>query len=100
LLALALLSGVAACDEDWGKPESTLGLPPAHDQDSTTPDAGGKLKAGDQGCNLDTDCETNLCFKGNAQSFCTVFCSTANAQQICVPPLTGTCNKQGYCKRD
>jgi hypothetical protein len=98
LAAFVVLAG--ACDEDWGEPQSTLGLPPAHDQDTTSPDAGGKLKAADQGCNADTDCETNLCFKGNGQNFCTTLCTIANQLTVCVPPYTGTCNKQGYCKRD
>lgn len=61
---------------------------------------GGKLKVAAQGCKVDADCETNHCFGGNAQSFCTVPCTTDNAPTICVAPLTGSCNKQGWCKRD
>ncbi|MDF2692905.1 MAG: hypothetical protein K0S65_1288 [Labilithrix sp.] len=62
--------------------------------------SGGTKAIGATGCSADEECESNVCFKGNTQSFCTARCDSNTATAVCVPPLTGTCNKQGYCKRD
>jgi len=94
--AVALVAGMllAACGGDEGEPGS------ASSSSGTSAAAGEKKKTGDTGCAGDEECESNVCFKGNAQSFCTVKCSVETAATICVAPLTGSCNKQGFCKRD
>jgi hypothetical protein len=112
-LQLPLLVGTFAagvvgigCGGDVGQPgpgtTSSSGSSGASDAGGADPDAStsGKKKVGEVGCTADDECQSNVCFKGNAQSFCTVRCTPNNATTMCTPPLTGTCNKQGYCKRD
>jgi hypothetical protein len=104
---LGVLVFAGACGSgDEGQPGSGTGTGTGAGTSSAPLDAGapgdggGKLKVAEQGCKDDSECETNHCFSGNAQSFCTVSCTTANAATVCVAPLTGSCNKQGLCKRD
>ena len=50
-------------------------------------------------CASNADCESNLCFIGGNRSFCSLHCTMATAATDCpVPPTSGTCNMQGYCK--
>jgi hypothetical protein len=90
-LAGIVLGLLAAGCSDEGEPSPTIGA----SSGSLT-----KKKAAETGCTDNADCESQVCFKGNNQSFCTVSCTTETASQICVAPFTGSCNKQGYCKRD
>lgn len=105
---LGLLVFAGACgggDEGQPGPGSGTGTGAGQGTNAAPLDAGsagdgGKLAVAQPGCKVDADCETNHCYAGNAQSFCTVPCTTANATTVCVAPLTGACNKQGWCKRD
>jgi hypothetical protein len=99
MVVAALLLEVA-CTSDEGKPGPAAPTGPAPVPDAGAAEAGAKKKVAEVGCVDDSECETNHCFVGGNQSFCTVPCTTANAQTICVPPLTGTCNMKGWCKRD
>ncbi|MBX3203428.1 MAG: hypothetical protein KF764_00105 [Labilithrix sp.] len=96
LAAGALLVG---CGGDVGEPGQGS-IPSKSSVGEGDGDGDGKKKLGENGCVADDECESNVCFKGNSQSFCTVRCSTQDPTSTCVPPLTGTCNKQGYCKRN
>lgn len=59
-----------------------------------------KKAAGEGPCGANAECESDVCFIGGNQSYCSVKCTTADAATKCVAPFTGTCNKQGFCKRD
>jgi hypothetical protein len=107
--AVATVLVAIGCSDDVGEPGPGSGSSSgASSSSGDLADAGGegdssssgKKKIGETGCAADEDCESNACFKGNAQSFCTVRCTGDTATSVCVAPLTGTCNKQGYCKRD
>jgi hypothetical protein len=94
LLGLIALSGASSAGcSDEGEPGPSTGT-------SSGASSAGAKKIAEVGCNDDSECESNVCFKGNAQSFCTFKCTTETAANVCVAPLTGTCNKQGFCKRD
>lgn len=60
-------------------------------------DAGKKALA--EACTDDPDCASNVCFKGNQGSYCSLQCTNQNAATVCVAPFDGTCNKQGYCRK-
>lgn len=104
-IARALLCGavavavLAACSGDDGKPSNgtSSGAVSATDAGGAV---GAKKKNAEQGCTKNEDCESDICFIGGNQSFCTVKCSAADVATVCVAPFTGSCNKQGYCKRD
>ncbi|HEX8952580.1 MAG TPA: hypothetical protein VF997_13530 [Polyangia bacterium] len=50
-------------------------------------------------CTANAQCATMVCFIGGMQSFCSYHCTQATAAKDCpVPPTTGVCNNQGYCK--
>lgn len=50
-------------------------------------------------CSANAQCATNVCFMGGMKSFCSMRCTQATAAKDCpVPPTTGVCNNQGYCK--
>jgi hypothetical protein len=50
-------------------------------------------------CMTNAQCESNLCFVGGIQTFCSLPCTPATAAQDCpVPPTSGMCNMKGYCK--
>jgi hypothetical protein len=50
-------------------------------------------------CASDAQCASNVCFMGGMQSFCSFHCTQATAAHDCpVPPTSGICNNQGYCK--
>ncbi len=69
-------------------------------------DAGSTSDAGDAGkkaltepCNGDTECASNVCFKGNQGSYCSLVCTDQNEATVCVAPFDGTCNNQGFCRK-
>jgi hypothetical protein len=90
--ALLLVAVVPACSSDTDDPGQT-GTPACT---AISP----LKKNADQGCECDSQCESGHCFQGNMQSFCSVPCDAQNVTTVCVAPFTGTCNKQGFCKRD
>lgn len=98
--ALVISAVLIACSGDEGAPGP--GGTSTSSTSSSGADAGGTGKKPNAtvGCNDGSECESNVCFPGNAQHFCTLSCTTENAPTVCVAPLTGTCNKQGFCKRD
>src|SRR5262245_66139719 len=50
-------------------------------------------------CSANSECESNICFIGGNRTFCSLHCTMATAATDCpVPPTSGTCNMQGYCK--
>jgi hypothetical protein len=99
---------IAACSSDDGKPSgSSSGTTPAADagEEAAATTEGGATEAGAKkpnaaACALPEECESGFCFVGGNQSFCTIKCTAETATTLCVPPFTGSCNKQGYCKRD
>ncbi len=59
---------------------------------------GGKRAFGEV-CATPADCESGQCFVGGSQSFCSIKCTMATQATDCpVPPTSGKCNNQGYCK--
>jgi len=50
-------------------------------------------------CTMNAQCASNLCFVGGMRSFCSLHCTAATQATDCpVPPTSGLCNMQGYCK--
>lgn len=98
LAPLAFAVSLVACSSDDGGPPVLP--PPADASASASTSAAEKKKDGEQGCNSNEECESNNCFAGNKQRFCTVPCNAENAVIVCVAPFTGTCNNRGFCKRD
>lgn len=71
--------------------------PPMTDVDGGSGD-GGLLPFGSP-CSANSQCESNLCFIGGNRTFCSLHCTMATAATDCpVPPTSGTCNMQGFCK--
>lgn len=104
LPSLLLAASLVACSSDDGKPTQTgTSSGAVAGEDAGTGSEGGtaaaKKKAAET-CAAADECESGVCFIGGNQSFCSVKCTTDTAATICVAPFTGTCNKQGYCKRD
>ena len=62
--------------------------------------AAAKKANGEGPCAANGECESGVCFMGGTQSYCALKCTANDAATICVAPFTGTCNKQGFCKRD
>ena len=59
---------------------------------------GGLLPFG-SACSANSQCESNICFIGGNRTFCSLHCTMATAATDCpVPPTSGTCNMQGFCK--
>lgn len=109
VLAVGLVSVFAACSSDDGKPSGsssgTTPTPAADAGDEAAATEGGAAEAGAKkpnaaSCALPEECASGICFVGGNQSYCAVKCTPADATTVCVPPFTGSCNKQGYCKRD
>lgn len=59
-----------------------------------------KKAAAEGPCAANAECESGVCFIGGNQSYCSVKCTAADAATTCTAPFTGSCNKQGFCKRD
>lgn len=50
-------------------------------------------------CTASSQCASNACFVGGNRSFCSLHCTAATQATDCpVPPTSGLCNMQGYCK--
>lgn len=101
--ALVLVASLSACSGDEGEPGpggTSSGQSSSGSTSSGGAEAGALLDTGAQGCSKDEECRSGVCFLGNAQHFCTLKCTTDTATTVCEAPLTGTCNKQGFCKRD
>jgi hypothetical protein len=61
-------------------------------------DDGGLLPFGAP-CADKSECASGVCFIGGNRTFCSLHCTTATQAADCpVPPTSGTCNMQGYCK--
>jgi hypothetical protein len=116
LSLIALLAAYVACSSDDNP------APPATADSGTTVDAGGSTdtgavadtggtketgttgdggkKAFGEDCNSDGECESNACFMGNGQQFCSLHCTANTAATDCpVPPTTGECNPKGFCRK-
>ena len=106
LLTIVLVGTLAAfttaCSGDEGKPSGgSSGTPAAEGGADAAPSEAGAGKTPNASpCTKNEDCQSNVCFVGGTQSYCSVKCSTGDAVTLCAAPLTGSCNKQGYCKRD
>lgn len=88
-------SGESAQQQPTAEPNETS-TTPTDPASSTAP-----KKANAEGpCAADSECESGVCFMGSTQSYCAVKCTAADAATTCAAPFTGSCNKQGFCKRD
>jgi hypothetical protein len=102
LACAAALVFMVACGGDKGEP-GPGGTGSSSSSSSSSGDAdasAGKKPNGTIGCEQGTECESGVCFLGNMQHFCTMNCTEASKAEACRAPLTGSCNKQGFCKRD
>lgn len=110
--ALSLMT-LGACSSSDDKPSSSSsgGSSTSSTSSSSSSSSGGtdggsesgtttKKKNAEVGCTKNEECESNVCFQGGNQSFCSVQCTPDNAATVCVAPFTGSCNNKGYCKRD
>lgn len=108
-------SWTVACSSDDGKPSGgTSGTSGSSGTDAATEaavepvdagveaavDGSGPLKKAAENCTKSEECESNICFAGGNQSYCSIACNAANGATVCVAPFTGTCNMKGFCKRD
>lgn len=111
VMAVGAACVIAACSSDDGKPSgsSSSGTTPtlaadAGDEAAVASEGGaaeaGAKKPNAAACTLPDECASGICFVGGSQSYCAVKCTPADATVTCVPPFTGSCNRQGYCKRD
>jgi hypothetical protein len=48
-------------------------------------------------CTMNAQCESNVCFIGGMQSYCSLRCTSG--AQCPVPPTSGICNMMGYCRK-
>ncbi len=96
---LVTVVALAGCASDDGRPQQGGGAP-APTGTTTTQETTAPKKKAAEACQQPSECESNICFAGGNQAFCSVACTTANAATVCVAPFTGSCNKKGYCKRD
>lgn len=94
--SLALACAMTGCSADDGRPEQGGGVTTA----SSNIDPNAPKKKAAEVCQVPAECESNVCFNGGNQSFCSVACTAANAATVCAAPFTGSCNKKGFCKRD
>ena len=73
-------------------------MPPPTSDDGGSGDGGLLLPFGAV-CTDKSQCESDVCFVGGNRSFCSLHCTAATQATDCpVPPTSGTCNMQGYCK--
>jgi hypothetical protein len=95
-LVVVIVLAAAGC----GGSEMPLGI------DMTVTDGGGPDLAGDGGlklfgspCASNAECASNVCFMGGNRTFCSMHCMAATQATDCpMPPTSGICNTQGYCK--
>lgn len=115
ILVTSALFALAGCSGDDGKPSTGPTGPGSHSgtgggqgsttqtptgDTSATEPAGAKKKNAEGPCASGAECESGVCFVGGNQSYCSVKCTVDTATTACAAPFTGSCNKQGYCKRD
>lgn len=93
-LSAAFLVPFVACIPDEGEPSNEVPPPPPPDAATTS-----NLLPNAASCVSADQCQSGQCFIGGSQSFCTISCTPGQATTLCVAPFSGTCNKQGYCKR-
>lgn len=99
-------SAWAACGDDDGVTEMAdvsatsdaatglLDASPILDSTSSTKKGFGEL------CSADADCESDACFMGGSQTFCSIRCTEETEVAVCLnPPTTGDCNNQGFCRK-
>lgn len=74
------------------------------DSGSTTTDASTTTDSGATGaknfgetCSAGAECKSGVCFMGGSQSFCSLKCTSP--ADCPMPPTSGQCNNQGYCKK-
>jgi hypothetical protein len=100
LLALTLLTP-AACGNEQPRGPGPLAIAPLDAGTDAAADAAldaAKKPVGDT-CTQDEECEAGACFKGATRAFCTKRCAPEAALEDCpIPPYTGVCNMQGFCK--
>ena len=109
----ALVALLAGCSGDDGKPTGPgsgtgtgggkgtgTGSEAQTPADTSATEPGAKKKNAEGPCTQGSECESGVCFVGGNQSYCSVKCTVDTAPATCVAPFTGSCNKQGYCKRD
>jgi len=113
-MASALLVFLAACSGDEGAPTTgpgsgtgtgggTAGGSSGGGGETSTAsssEAGAKKPSAEGPCADGAECVSGVCFVGTSQSYCSVTCTVATAASDCAAPFTGSCNKQGFCKRD
>ena len=94
LLLLLLLAGLGTAAGCGGSMP-----PPTQELDTADGGSDGGLLPFGQPCSANAQCESNVCFVGGNRTFCSLHCTMATAATDCpVPPTSGTCNMQGYCK--
>jgi hypothetical protein len=87
-----------------GEPTDTSGDPPSDKPGPTGASAPSgpttaATKALGESCTQDAECKSAACFVGGAASYCSLRCTIATANTICVAPFSGACNMRGYCKK-
>lgn len=91
-------AGSAAGAADMSPAQAPTDLAQARAGDMGGGDGAAGLPFG-AACTSDAQCASNACFIGGMKSFCSFHCTQATASTDCpVPPTTGACNNQGYCK--
>ena len=94
-------SGAGAGDNRQEQPTDTTEQPAQTTSPTDPAQATAAKKAAAEGpCASNTECESGVCFIGGNQSYCSAKCTAADAATTCAAPFTGSCNKQGFCKRD
>jgi hypothetical protein len=111
LAASCVLMG---CSSDDGKPSGSGAgngtgggnggggaVPAASDSDASAPAEAGAAKKGfTEACTTDVDCASGLCYQTDkGDKYCSIKCTLATATEVCVAPLSGTCNNKGFCKK-
>jgi hypothetical protein len=99
--ALVFFGFLVACSTDDGKPSTGTSSGALSDAGGGgDAEAGAKKKNAEGPCASNDECESNLCFMGGNQSYCSIPCTLANGPMVCTAPFTGSCNNRGACKRD
>jgi hypothetical protein len=115
LFLLPIFALALACGADDGRPGSGTGggtgggtgtgTDENESKSATEPRASSPAEAAKKAnaegpCATDAECASGVCFVGGSQTYCSARCTLDDAVATCAAPFTGTCNKQGFCKRD
>ena len=92
-------SGAGTGDDRQEQPTDST-EEPAQSTSPTEPATEAKKASAEGPCASNAECESGVCFIGGNQSYCSAKCTAADAATTCAAPFTGSCNKQGFCKRD